>query len=163
MERIHHGLFFGKIVEIEENSTSRRVKISIPNVANPTGLATPLGSSAYIPVLDDTVAVQFLMGDINRPVYQSINVSEDKYILDGSNKKGGLESKNFKILIDETETQEKTSILVKNSDIVIEVNLNGVINVKGKLLQLDGDIVNIDGTVVRIAGRPVVPNGKPIE
>ena len=149
-------LCLGKIVEIEKNSQRKRLKVNIPAIAEPTNWLTPLNSFSYIPKINDSIGVLFLMGNIQRGFYLPLSVYDNAYMLEGSNKKAGYESKDFKIVINQEETQEKVEITAKNGLAKVIVYANGTTEINSNIIQINGDVVTI-------AGRLVVPNGKPIE
>jgi len=155
-------LCLGKITEIEENSTRKRVKVFIEGIAEPTGWITPLSTFSYKPTKDDSVGILFLMGDVERGFYLPLPILNDSYSLGGDNEKAGYETDNFKIEIIEKLEDEQVNITAKKSGTKLKILPNGVIEVDGKFVDIKGNIVNISGTEVFITNRLVIPNGKPI-
>ena len=71
------GLYMGKVVDRADPDGNGRVRVQIPGIieersawAKPRGMGAALWGFVAVPPLDADVYVQFINGDIDRPVYE---------------------------------------------------------------------------------------------
>lgn len=144
-----------------------------------TGQPTPRSGQMVVPPIGAQVAIQFLGGDIERPIYQlgwpklpdtgsempteAAAVSpEDVPLIQTIHESGRI-----KIWVDERPGKEQVGIQDKldGTTTSIQIDLvNGAVRINGTAAVTVNAVgrVDITGAEVYVAGRLVVPNGKPI-
>lgn len=183
----YYGVEHGLVIDNEDPEGLYRVRAEVPGLIEKTPWMFPIGTQGggapqrgawTVPDVGASVAIFFIGGDVERPVYMcgwwktpdagSQMPSEAKAVpLTEVHKVQTVhESKRVRIWVDERDDKEQLSIQDKtNEDVFIQVDLkNGVVKISAlAALQLEAvGRVEIKGAEVIIQERLVLPDSKPI-
>lgn len=188
----HFGLYTGTVVKRNDPLNLSRIKINIPGILEPEDedagpWAYPKGGGAKnwgrnsVPPFGADVYVQFVNGDIERPVWEPAN--HGRPIVDGQPQSEAFPEHqdpdihvfgigDFRLVIDDREDNRSATFkfvkVVGGEEQAIawlEFNYetNSLQVYATSALEVKADaIVNIDAPTVQIAGRKVTPSSKAI-
>jgi len=171
------GIYDGVVVDNADPKRSGRLRVNVPGLIDDTGWAQPYGvwggggtgvGGGFIPDVGAEVVVQFTRGDPDSPrwTYGAWGESDAPAPLrDGPDPAGAkvIELARWRLLIDETEGQERLLLSDKNfPDDYIEldgVNHGVIVNGSAAVFIRAVGVVNIEGLQVFLNGRLVRDTG----
>lgn len=185
----YYGLYEGKVVDRDDPDGDGRVRVQIPGLidersawARPKGGGSKHWGFVRVPPLDADVLVQFVNGDIDRPVYEPYDYGtkngeremfpehEDPDVIVGGfgpfrvvvdlredEAAGLVPSLTIKQVAINTKGQETDSAWVQITENSVQVYGDSAVEVGS------GAITNIDsGGDVQVKGRKLMPTSRPV-
>ncbi len=182
----YYGTELGYVVDNKDPLKLHRVRVSIPNLIESSAWALPrtMGGgnkgrgSSQVPAIGSLVYVDFIGGDVERPVYSGgpptipdsgPETSEEIQAAGNDAEKVSIIHESDRLLVWVDERDGKQQLLVRDKQIEdgpqIQIDLvSGVVRIAAlSLLTLESvGAVVIDGASVTINGRIVLAGGGPI-
>jgi hypothetical protein len=174
----------GVVVDNADPEGNRRVRVRVPGLVEKSAWAWPItggGGSArrgshVVPAVGADVVVQFLGGDVERPIYSGgpwsaaaqagDERSEDVVEAgEGAHKVQTLELEDLRITVDERDGNRAIRLLNKRTQdfITIDVVAGGLqVRMTSAILIQCLGLVSIEAAAITLNERPVLPDSAPI-
>lgn len=186
------GIYSGVIVKRDDPMFLSRVKVSVPGIIEPDGdndgpWAFPRGGGSpqygknSVPPNGGDVLVQFVNGDINKPLWEP--AWHGIPIVDGQQKSEAFPEHDspdvhvfgvgpFRVIVDDRDGQRSATLkivkevsgeerTVASLDFNYEDN-SAILSCASALGLQSGAIIDIDAPTIQVLGRKITPSSKPI-
>ncbi len=177
----------GVVIDNVDPEGLHRVRVAIPGLIEISAWAYPIGAPGggsaqrggwTVPAIGATVVVQFVGGDVERPLYSGGWWGKPKGTTEIGTEAAAVppreahlvqtisETRRMRIWVDERDGKQQLSIADKElPELFIQVDLeSGAVNISSlaAITIKSLGLVQIEGTTVTIQGRVVMPDSKPI-
>ncbi len=180
----YYGVYPGVVVDNADPTGDHRVRVRIDGLLDPSAWARPLTAGGgskergghLVPAVGADVYVQFVGGDVERPIYSGGHWSSkatagDERSLEAreagseAHRVQTLELDDIRITVDERDGKRAVCLRNKktNDEITIDIKAGGLkVRMTSAILLEAIGLISLDAAQVTINGRNVMPDSKAI-